>query len=353
MYSLVLMVAMTAGPDVPQNHMCPVTPSNYGCGFWLKNNFYDCCAPARYGWVTCWNKGFGFYPGNGRGFYGDCGCCPSYGYFYQPNPCACSCAPCGYGGGHGGGCDWCGCGWSIGDQPAYYTSVLGCPPFLSAPPYACCTDRAPCCNTMSLAFDTGLAGHSHGVGYAGMGGYGNFGFYGAVPMMHRPSTYDLPPMPRYDYLQPVVPGTPAPMPPLPKGSIPEMRPPEVPSSPAIPLPDDAKKPMPKKEEPKKDKVQRPTPATVVLSVPDGATITVEGQPLTSTGRERKFRTPALMPDQEFTYTVRAVVLVAGRAEAETLEVKVIAGEITRASFEKLFAKVGANSPSVVDAKPRR
>jgi uncharacterized protein (TIGR03000 family) len=75
--------------------------------------------------------------------------------------------------------------------------------------------------------------------------------------------------------------------------------------------------------------------------------------LTSTGRERKFRTPALTPDQEFTYTVRAVVLVAGRQEVETLEVKVIAGEITRASFEKLFAKVGANSPSFADAKPRR
>lgn len=355
MYSIVLMAAMTAGPDVPQNHMCPVTPSNYGCGFWLSNCFYDCCAPARYGWVNCWNKGFGFYPGNSRGFCGDCGCAPTYGYFYQGNPCACACGPCGYGSGHGGGHTWCGCGWSIGDQPAYYTSVLGCPPFLSAPPYACCTDKNPCCHTMSLAFDTGLAGHSHGVGYAGMGGYGNFGFYGGVPMMHRPTTNDLPPMPRYDYMQSAVPSTPAPMPPLPKGTIPEATTPMVPGSPAIPLPDDVKKPIPMKDEPKKDKpqAQRPVPAMVVLSVPDGAIVTVEGQPLTSTGRERKFRTPALKPGEEFSYTVRATIVVAGKEEVETLEVKVAAGEITRASFEKLFAMMDLGARNVVDAVPRR
>ena len=45
MYSLVMLAAMTAGPDVPRNFMCPVTPSNYGCGFWSKHCFYDCCAP--------------------------------------------------------------------------------------------------------------------------------------------------------------------------------------------------------------------------------------------------------------------------------------------------------------------
>jgi uncharacterized protein (TIGR03000 family) len=127
----------------------------------------------------------------------------------------------------------------------------------------------------------------------------------------------------------------------------------IPGSPIIPLPDDLKKPMPKKEEPKKDKAQLPTSAMVVLSVPEGATITVEGQPLTSTGRERKFRTPALTPDQEFTYTVRAVVFVAGKEEVETLEVKVVAGEITRASFEKLFARVDPSGRNVVDAVPRR
>lgn len=347
MYSIVLMAAMTAGPDVPQNWMCPVTQPK-DCSFWSTHCFYDCCAPARYGWVTCWSKGYGYYPGNSRGFCGGCGCSPSYGHFYNPGPCACQCGPCaGYGGGHGGGHSWCGCGWSIGDQPAYYSSVLGCPPCLTAPPYACGTDCNPCCHAASLAFDTGLAGHSHGVGYAGFGGYGNFGFYGAMPMMHRPTTNDLPPFPRRDFGPSSLPVTPAPMPPLPKGVIPEPRVPEV--------PDDAKKTNPMKEEPKKDKpqVQRAAPATVVLSVPEGATVTVEGQPLLTSGRERKFRTPNLPPDQEFAYSVRAAITVAGREEVETIQVKVVAGEISRASFEKLFARLELAGKNLADAKSQR
>jgi uncharacterized protein (TIGR03000 family) len=202
---------------------------------------------------------------------------------------------------------------------------------------------------MSLAFDTGLPGHSHGVGYSGMGGgYGNFGFYGAFPMQHRPTTADLPPFPRPDTVTPYsLPMTPAPMPPLPKGTIPEP-PASIPAS-----PDDVKK-EPKNEESKKNKpqVQRPMPATVVLCVPEGAVVTVEGQAIVGTGRERKFRTPALSPDQEYAYTVRARIIVAGREEAETMQVKVIPGEINRASFEKLFAQVETATKSVAGANHR-
>lgn len=352
MYSLVMLAAMTAAPDVAQNTNCPVKPSNYGNGFWLKHCFYDCCAPARYGWVNCWNKGFGYYPGNSRGFCG--GCAPSYGHFYSPSPCAC--APCGsgYGAGGGGGSghSWCGYGWPIGDQPAYYTSVLGCPPHMTAPPYAYYTEKNPCCKFGNFAFDTGLIGHGSGVGYSGFGGYGNFGHYGGVPMQHPPTTADLPPFPR-NYRQPSpIPLTPAPMPPLPMGVIP---PAPEPAPPAPPAPD-AKKDEPKKEEPKKEKLQtnRPAPATVVLCVPEGAVVTVETQPLSSTGRERTFRTPNLPPGQEFTYSVKAVMMLAGREEVETKQISVSAGEISRASFEKLFARLeGANGPSVADANPRR
>ena len=78
---------------------------------------------------------------------------------------------------------------------------------------------------------------------------------------------------------------------------------------------------------------------MVLCVPDGAAVSVEGQPLRSTGRERVFRTPDLKPDQEFVYTVRATIVVAGREESETMQVKVRADEISRASFEQLLAKV--------------
>jgi uncharacterized protein (TIGR03000 family) len=214
---------------------------------------------------------------------------------------------------------------------------------------------------MSLAFDTGLAGHSHGVGYAGFGGYGNFGFYGAAPMMHRPTTADLPPFPRRDPISAALPAGPAPMPPLPSSTIPlpppmpDVSTPKIPDLPAVPLPDDVKKDQPKKDEPKKDKTQlkRPARATVVLSVPEGAAVTVEGRPLTSSGRERTFRTPELTPDQEFVYTVRAVINVAGREEIETRQITVLAGEVSRASFEKLFAAVDRSRPSVTSAKPER
>src|SRR5262245_7382157 len=192
MYSLVMMAALTAGPDVPQHWMCPVTPSNYGCGFWSNHCFYECCAPARYGWVNCWNKGFSYYPGGGRGFCGDC--TATYGNFYYPP--TCSCAPCGGSSASPGGGNfdhnWCGYGWPIGDQPAYYTSVLGCTPHVTAPPYAYYTERDPCCKFGQFAFDSGLIGHSQGVGYAGFGGFGNFGFYGGVSMTHPATTADLP-----------------------------------------------------------------------------------------------------------------------------------------------------------------
>ena len=100
---------------------------------------------------------------------------------------------------------------------------------------------------MSLAFDTGLAGHSHGVGYSGFGGYGNFGYYGGVPMMHRPTTLDLPPFPRTESRVGALPTTPAPMPPLPgTGSTPTLpKALELPGTPAIPLPGDSKKDKPR------------------------------------------------------------------------------------------------------------
>ena len=147
--------------------------------------------------MTCWTQGFAAYPGCARGFCG--GCCPTYGPFYHPSPWCLRAV-------RGGrvrragpsGCGFCGYGWGVGNQPAYYTSVLGCPPCVSGPPYANYTNCRPCCN-LHFAFDTGLIGHSHGVGYSGFGGTGNFGFYGLAPMTHKPTTADLPPFPRPEY----------------------------------------------------------------------------------------------------------------------------------------------------------
>jgi uncharacterized protein (TIGR03000 family) len=135
-------------------------------------------------------------------------------------------------------------------------------------------------------------------------------------------------------------------------------PPVLPGVPPVPLPDaktgDPKKAEPKKDDPKKSRLEGPRRerATVVMSVPARATVTVEGRALGGTGGERSFRTPELAAGQEFAYTVRAVIDLGGPEEVETLEIKVTAGETSRASFEKLFAKVeAAAARSVADGKP--
>ncbi|HJZ91740.1 MAG TPA: TIGR03000 domain-containing protein [Gemmataceae bacterium] len=355
MYSLVMLAAMTAGPDLPGHYQSPVTPSNYGNGFWTGGDFFECCAPARYGWVTCWTKGFGYYPGAALGLGEECAA--SHPSFYRPAACcgACGSAP-------GGGCGWCGYGWSVACQPAYYTSVIGCPPHLSAPPYANYRQCNPCCN-LNFAFDTGLIGLAQGAGYAGFGGFGNFGYYGAMPMRHPPTTADLPPFPHPEYRIPgYVPSGPAPMPPLPKGPTPPAPPKGIELPPKAP--DKLPPPGPKKDEPKKDEpkktdgikteLQRPEPATVILCVPAGATVTVDGVALRSTGRERTFQTPDLEPGHEFAYPVRVSLTLNGREEVETKHVIVRAGEISRASFERLFALVeGPTGRPIADAKPNR
>ena len=372
MYSVVLMAALSAAPDAPQALLCPVNQSRYGHGFWLKHCFYDCCAPARYGWVNCWSNGYGVYPNGGRGGLG----------FYNPG--ACSCAPCGGGYSVGAACKSTGCApcwgqyeWGIGNQPAYYTGVTGCPPHATAPPYAHYTQKNPCCTHGQFAFDTGLIGHSHGVGYAGFSGYGNFGFYGAVPMGHPPTTADLPPFPRnWAYVVPTTPRGDVPMPPIPgtgpkpfeppaaPGKIdpkavpettPKTKPPVPPDSllpkvPTVPNPESPKVGPKPEAKPKAAGLGRPEPATVVLSLPAGATVTVEGQPLRRTGRERSFRTPPLAHGQDFVYQVRAVLTVGGVEEVEVKEVTVTAGLTSRASFEKLFAKVEGPTPALANGK---
>jgi uncharacterized protein (TIGR03000 family) len=156
----------------------------------------------------------------------------------------------------------------------------------------------------------------------------------------------MPPLPGLDPKSPAVP---------PDAILPPP-PPAMKDLPAIPLPPGVK------DEPKKDEKKdgskkgntdagRPARATVVLSVPARATVTVEGQALKSTGGERSFLSPELTPGQEFVYTVRAVIELSGREEVEAQRVKVTAGETSRVSFEKLFAKVeAAAARSVADGK---
>ena len=377
MYSLVMLAAMTAAPEMPQELLCPVNQSRYGGKFWLKHCFYDCCGPARYGWVNCWNKGFGYYPGNSRGFCGSCA--QSYGQFYRPNACG-SGYGCGFGGGggcgRGSGSGICHQDWSIGCSPAYYTSVIGCPPNVSAPPYAYYTQCNPCSTYGHFAFDSGLIGHSSGVGYSGFGGYGNFGMYGAVPMQHPPTLQDIPRYtphhteqpyggyPGTDYqtspYHPVTPGVtpsgtnpllpspsvitpgviPMPMPPSERPLIPPLDKtlPEIPKPPDVPIiPLPAPKEDPKlKKDPTKtggSLLMDTTRSTVVLSVPSEAKVFIDGYQLRSQGAERTFRTPELEANREYSYTVKVVVERAGRELIETRQIVVTAGNTTRLAVD--------------------
>jgi len=187
-------------------------------------------------------------------------------------------------------------------------------------------------------------------------------------MMHKPTTADLPPFPRpeYPYLN-LAPSGPVPMPPLPgldpkspavpPDAILPPPPPAMKDVPAVPHPPGVKKDEPRKDDkkdtPKKGNADagRPARATVVLSVPPRATVTVEGQALKNTGGERSFVSPELAPGHEFVYTVRAVLELSGREEVEEQRVKVTAGEMSHISFEKLFAKVeAAAARSLADGK---
>lgn len=403
MYSLVMMAAMTATPDVPQDFLCHVNPSRYGGGYFSKHCFYDCCLPARYGWVNCWNKGFGYYPGGGRGFCGSCATA-SYGNFYNPNCCNAGCgagsSSCGYGfAGSSASCGaFCGKDWGIGCKPAYWTGVIGCKPCVTAPPYANYTQRNPCCTYGHFAFDTGLIGHSYGVGYAGFGAHGNFGFYGSVPFQHPPTVADIPRYQPQDFMPrdtrpyissreyvapgyvPAEPNTNAPSVTVPPVSVPEIPKanmgggivtpptsdktdspagsnpplpgglPEIPKAPNIPIvPTPATE---KKESLPNPKLNNKTtgagllPAKVVLSVPAGAAVYVEGVQLRSLAAERSFVTPALQPGREYGYTLKAIVVENGLEYAEVRQITVIPGETTTVSFEKLLAKFGNSSNAI-------
>jgi len=70
------------------------------------------------------------------------------------------------------------------------------------------------------------------------------------------------------------------------------------------------------------------PATILVSLPVDATLTIDGHATRSTSSLRRFETPALPAGQEFTYKLRASVVRDGAERAMTQHVKVIGGKET-------------------------
>ena len=108
----------------------------------------------------------------------------------------------------------------------------------------------------------------------------------------------------------------------------------VPVSPAGPK--EMPIPPPKKDEPKK------TSATITVSVPVDAKITIDGNPTKSTSGVRVFATPELAPGTVYYYTISAEVVRDGKAITATERIAVEAGLNAQLSLDPAAAPTVAS-----------
>ena len=71
-----------------------------------------------------------------------------------------------------------------------------------------------------------------------------------------------------------------------------------------------------------------TPATIRVTLPADATLTIDGQPTQSTSASRWFRTPALEPGKVFHYTLRAEIVRGDETVTIARRIDVRAGQET-------------------------
>jgi uncharacterized protein (TIGR03000 family) len=96
-----------------------------------------------------------------------------------------------------------------------------------------------------------------------------------------------------------------------------------------------KKMMPKKGEdiPPPKKTSLSAPATIVVSLPADARLTVDGAPTNSTSDRRTLVTPELEFGATYVYTMRAEIVRDGRTLAENQDVTVRGGETSAIQFQ--------------------
>jgi uncharacterized protein (TIGR03000 family) len=88
-----------------------------------------------------------------------------------------------------------------------------------------------------------------------------------------------------------------------------------------------------KKMPKPSKTEAPSPnATIVVSLPADAKLSIDDSPTTSTGPNRVFVSPALETDRDFHYTLKAEVVRDGRPITMQRQVTVRAGQETPVTF---------------------
>jgi uncharacterized protein (TIGR03000 family) len=89
------------------------------------------------------------------------------------------------------------------------------------------------------------------------------------------------------------------------------------------------KEMPKE---KKEKEEVRAPATIVLSLPADAKVSIDGVATTSTSASRTFVTPELAPAKQFVYTFSAKIVRDGQTLTATEQVSVRAGAESRVNL---------------------
>jgi len=95
----------------------------------------------------------------------------------------------------------------------------------------------------------------------------------------------------------------------------------------------AKAPEPIKK-PKTDKeTTSPAGATIIVSLPADAVLTVDGAATSSTSATRVFASPALEQGKDFLYTLKAELVRDGKTFSASKKVSVRAGEETKVSLE--------------------
>jgi uncharacterized protein (TIGR03000 family) len=94
-----------------------------------------------------------------------------------------------------------------------------------------------------------------------------------------------------------------------------------------------------------------SPATVRVTLPADATLTIDGQATQSTSGQRLFVSPPLDAGKRYSYTFRARFLRAGKTMTVEQEVFVRAGRETRVSLEAPAESAGGYSTSADSATP--
>ncbi len=90
---------------------------------------------------------------------------------------------------------------------------------------------------------------------------------------------------------------------------------------------DRSRPRPGTDTPdKNDQARGPAPATIVVSLPADAKLTIEDHATSSTSEMRTFVSPPLEPGKAFEYTLKAELSRGGQAQTTTTKVTIRAGD---------------------------